>query len=430
MRSLKMKVLFINKYFFLKGGAETVFFQERKQLMEKGYEIVDFSMRHPRNIPSIYDDYFISNIDYSGNMYHNLIPSINDLKASFSLIHNNEAVKKLQKLIDKTLPRIAHLHNIYHQLTPSIIPVLKSHGIKIVLTLHDYKLICPVYSMLKHSRPCSECGGKAFWNVAVHRCYKKSLFKSLLLCIEAYWHYYKRNYSCVDIMICPSKFIAQQIRNSGFSGVPIEILHNGIDIDSITRSSADKGYYLYFGRVSEEKGVEFLVNTHSRFQEYRHDSSRTYYQLQSFPLKVVGEGEQLQRLRREYPDIDFCGYRSGSELGELIANCSFVVVPSLCSENFSMTVLEAMAYGKPIIATRIGGLPEQIDDGVTGFLIEPGNSNQLMERLAVLMSDKELRKRMGKAARDKLEKEFSFDRHLSKLIQIYKDLLIDGEPIR
>jgi len=130
-----------------------------------------------------------------------------------------------------------------------------------------------------------------------------------------------------------------------------------------------------------------------------------------------------KELCTKYPDVEFLGYKSGQELNSLIANAAFVVVPSEWYENCSMVVLESMAFGKPVIGSRIGGIPEQIEDGRTGFLFEMGNVKELSEKMDILSSDKELRKNLGKAARKKVKAAYSLAKHCHELESIYKKLL-------
>jgi glycosyltransferase involved in cell wall biosynthesis len=159
-----MKVLMANKFFFHKGGAEVVMFQERDYLLHSGEEVIDFSMQDERNCESPYESHFVSNKDYrKGRKLSKLSPAL-------SLIHSRESVSKIAALIDKTRPDLMHCHNIYHQITPSIISVAKSRSIPVVLTLHDFKPVCPVYLRLRAGRPCSLCLDGDFRQVLMNRC--------------------------------------------------------------------------------------------------------------------------------------------------------------------------------------------------------------------------------------------------------------------
>jgi glycosyltransferase involved in cell wall biosynthesis len=405
-----MQILLSNKFFNLKGGSETVFFQERNYLKNNGHKVIDFSMQHPENLPSEYSGYFVSNVDYQGSSKADKMSFLEKCRIAAKFIHNSEAVKKLGALIEKEKPDIAHLHNIYHQITPAIIIVLKNAGIKVVLTLHDYKLICPSYSMLNNDTICNKCQGKYFWHATSQKCHNGSYLKGLLLSIEGYWHKWAGSYDKVDLFLCPSRFIADLVSQYRVDERKIRILPNGIDVNAYNFSEQDDGYALYFGRISKEKGVETLLEAHQSL------SNR-------LPLKIVGTGHLMPELRKRYLEAEFTGYKTGEELKELIRRASFVVVPSEWYENCSMSVLEAMAYGKPVIGSGIGGIPEQIENGKTGFLFEMSNVRELAKKMTLLAEDKKLRQEMGKAARKKLEREYSLEAHCSKLMEIYEELL-------
>ena len=414
-----MKILLVNKFFFLNGGSETVFFQERNFLINRGHKIFDFSMEHPKNFSSEYSDYFVSNVDYRKGLRGNkLALFFKRCRTGFDFIHNHEAVKRLKSLIKKEKPDIAHLHNIYHQLTPSIIPLLKNAGIRVVLTLHDYKLICPSYLMINNDTVCNKCQGKHFWHATLQRCQEGSYFKSLPLSIEAYWHKWARSYESVDLFLSPSKFIAELAARYRIDKRKIKVLHNGIDTKKYNPSCLDNNYAIYFGRISREKGIEVLLKAYKLIFAEQNKNAKV-----NIGLKILGTGPLFEKLKNEYFQVEFLEYKTGNELKKLISESSFVVVPSQCNENCSMSVLESMAYGKPVISSRIGGLPEQVEDNKTGFLFQMGNIEELKKKMTLLSKNKELRTEMGKEARKNLEKKYSFEAHCAKLMKIYEDLL-------
>ncbi len=414
-----MKVLMVNKYFYPRGGSEQVFFQERAYLANRGIAIVDFSMQHESNVPSLYSNYFVRNEDYGNRPKPLLLGGLIDtVKRGLKFIHNGEAVSKIGALVEREKPDLAHLHNIYHQLTPSIISALKRYGVKVIITLHDYKLICPIYLMLRQGHVCDKCQGKRFWNVITNKCHKQGVSHCILLAIEAYWHYFKRSYYNVDRILCPSAFLKDKLVSLGTGFPDISVLHNGVDLNKYEFSGVDDGYVLYVGRISQEKGLHVLVEAYDRM--CRSMGSKGEQQR----LIVAGTGEGLEQLRARHAGVVFCGYKTGEELRGLLASCSFVVVPSVWHENFSMTVLEAMASGKAVIGSRMGGIPEQIVDGHTGFLVAAGSVEELESRMTQLVVDRELCTRMGEAGRRRVELEFSLSRHGQRLIEIYEEELM------
>lgn len=398
-----MKILFVNKFFHMNGGSERVFFQERNFLIKDGHTVIDFSMGDGRNFHSPYSVYFVPNISYHG---HRRIQS--KLHDAVSFIHSSIAVKNLEILIKRERPEIAHLHNIYHQLTPSIITLLKKYGVKVVMTLHDYKLICPGYLALHGDEICTKCNGSQFYQTVKTHC-QGSYGKEMLLMIEAYWHKWKHSYEGVDCFISPSQFLAD-LASARISPNKLVVLRNGIDLIQYRSALKDKQYVLFLGRLSKEKGIETLLHAYRKRKT-------------GIPLNVVGTGPLERTLTHQYPEVRFLGFKKGQNLKTLISEASFVVVPSEWYENCSMVVLETMAMGKPVIGSRVGGIPEQIEDGKTGFLFEMGSVDDLNEKMHLLWTNPKMRMNMGMAARKKVEKDFSLEQHCNNLMKIYTKLL-------
>lgn len=403
-----MKILLVNKFFFIKGGAETVYFQEREMLKKAGVQVIDFSMQHEKNFPSEYADFFVKNVDYHTDS--NLLGGI---KTAVNFIHNAEACRKMQVLLQKERPDIVHFHNIYHQLTPALIKVARNFGCKTVLTAHDYKIVCPSYSMLRDGKVCDACITGTVFNAFRYRCQEGSAARSLLLSLEATWQYIAQNYQALDVIVSPSAFL-RGILLRVLPHSRIDVIVNGVDDSRPVEMTGDEGYMLYFGRLSREKGVATLLAAHQKMRN-------------PAPLKIVGHGPLHDELIAKYPDVDFLGYvQQGEALDQLIKHARAVILPSECYENCSMAVLEAMSLGKPVIGSRIGGIPEQIRDGIEGILFTPGNTQALAEAMDTLVEDPEKARVMGINGRQRLSEKYALSGHMETLQALYKELL--GRP--
>ncbi|MBV8634600.1 MAG: glycosyltransferase family 4 protein [Burkholderiaceae bacterium] len=399
-----MKALMANKFFFRNGGSETVFFQEREFLLENGHDVVDFAMDGERNLPSAYEGHFVANRSYSGG------GKLAKVKDAVSFIHSSEAVSKIGRLIDETKPDLVHCHNIYHQLTPSIIGAAKKRNVPVVLTLHDYKPVCPTYNRLRaDATPCSDCLDGDFSRVVKNRCAEGSLGKSVLMYAEAVVQRAMGNYEQVDAFVAPSRFMQDSIARR----IPrerVRLLYNGIDPTAIAPHYDDDGYVLYLGRLVREKGVETLLRAHAAAKG-------------AWRVVIAGTGPLGDALKVKYDPKVFVGHLSGEALQDTIRRAAAVVVPSEWYENCPMSVIEAMAYGKPVIGSRMGGIPELVDEGKTGFLFEAGNAEQLTTAVEHLMAQPALRRQMGEAARLRVEREFTLERHNAGLMDIYQSVL-------
>lgn len=400
-----MKVLLVNKFFFIKGGAETVYFQERQMLKEAGVEVIDFSMQHEKNFPSEYADHFVSNVDY-----HKEGGLLAGAKTAINFIHNRAACKKMRALLEQTRPEIVHFHNIYHQLTPALIKVARDFGCKTVLTAHDYKIMCPSYSMLRDGKVCDACVTGSVFNAFRYRCQEGSASKSLLLSLEATWQYIAQNYQALDVIVSPSEFLRSELKRS-LPDSRIDVIVNGIDDSHTPEAGKDEGYLLYVGRLSREKGVPTLARAHRLMRNH-------------MPLKIVGHGPLYDEMVVDYPNAEFLGYvQQGPALDALIQNARAVVLPSECYENCSMAVLEAMSFARAVVGARIGGIPEQVRHGVEGLLFEPGNAQDLADALDVMAENPVQAHAMGLKGRVRLCQKYSLRKHMETLQSLYRELL-------
>jgi glycosyltransferase involved in cell wall biosynthesis len=402
-----VKILIANKFFFRNGGSEAVMFQERDFLAGTGHEVIDFSMTDERNEPSRYAGSFAGRRQYRSGA------TLGKIRSALALMHSSEAAFRMGQLIDATRPDIVHCHNIYHQLTPSIIGAARSRGVPVVLTLHDYKPVCPAYLRLRDGKPCSDCLNGDFRPVMKHRCADGSLGKSALLYGEAVIQRRLGNYEKVSRFVAPSRFMRDSIVHR-FPPERVNLLYNGVDLGSISASDQDDGYALYLGRLSSEKGIETLLRTHAEADG-------------RWPLMVAGTGPMGEAFRTTYPTARFAGHLAGEALRSAIARAGAVVVPSECLENCPMAVLEAMAYGKPVVGSRMGGIPELIADGETGLLFDAGSVGSLAAALSRLMQAPDLRREMGRNARLRAERHFSLAAHNRGLLDIYESVLTTHE---
>jgi glycosyltransferase involved in cell wall biosynthesis len=409
----KVRVLAANKFYYLRGGAERYFFGLCHILEERGHQIIPFSMLDGRNCPSPYSEFFVSHIEFFEPK-----TLLQKLAAAQRVLYSSEAKRQIEALLIQTKPRIAHLHNIAHHISPSILHSLKKYGIPVVQTLHDYKLICPTYTLVSAGRICERCRKYRYYNVVLHRCNRGSLAASLLGCIEMYlhklWRTYEKN---VDLFISPSQFLRRKLVEYGFDEHKIAHLPNFIDADDYPfHYAADSDYFVFVGRLIPIKGVLTLLKA---MEEVKH-----------FRLLVVGEGYLRPELERyaegEKLGVEFLGYKSGHELEQIIKGSLFTVVPSEWYENLPYAILEAFAMGKPVVGSDIGGIPELIEHGANGLLFKAGNAQDLASKIHYLLDHRQMIPEMGRRAREKVEKTYNPESHYQRIISIYNSLIQSG----
>lgn len=250
--------------------------------------------------------------------------------------------------------------------------------------------------------------------VLTNRCADGSLGKSALLYVEAVVQKLLGNYEMVDVLLAPSRFMVGSVSPRRFPKERVRLLYNGIDVGSIVPSDTDSRYVLYIGRLSQEKGAHTLLKAHAMMGD-------------KVDLVVAGTGPLEKELKEKFPGARFTGHITGEALRTTIENASVVVVPSEWYENCPMSVLEAMAYGKPVIASNIGGIPELVVHGETGLLFEPGIKDMLHSQVLTLMNDAHMRRQYGAAGRKRVERHFSLERHNNGLMEVYTSLLEGGD---
>jgi len=408
-----MKVLLINKYHYLKGGVERSYFDTAKILADHGHKLAFFSTKHPKNRPSRWSKYFVDGIDYDDE-----ISLGQKIKAVANILYNFQANKNLEKLILEFKPDIAHLHGIYHQLSPSIINVLKKHDIPVVMTLHDYKLICPNYNLFVRGKIWERSRKHKYYMAFFDKAVKDSYLKSLVCALEAYLHKLLGLYEKIDLFISPSQFLIDKFKEFGFKKKIVLLRPALIIEDKYTEKAAateKEKYILYFGRLSQEKGVDELINSYALLKT-------------DCRLKIAGAGSEMASLKKLALDkgladkIIFCGHKDGAELIDLIKSAEFIVMASRWQENCPYSVLEAKYFGKTVIVPRLGGLPEIIDNK-TDYLYESGDIKSLAEIMLGLLTNSEKSANLKRLS-DKMNMEqYNPEIHYKFLIYIYQMLL-------
>lgn len=401
-------LLSINNYYYRRGGAEVVFLEQNKILEKLGWTIIPFSMKHTKNDTTEWQEYFVNEIEYGASYgWHKHFVN------AFKIIYSWEAKKKLQSLIDATKPDIAHLHNIYHHLSPSILPVLKKNGVPTAMTLHDLKLLCPAYLMLSPSGVCEKCKGGHIYNVVVNKCMKQSLSLSSLVFIETLVHRISKIYSKnIDTFILPSKFFVNKFIEWGWKPDRLTHIPNFVDVDLLKPKYQPGKYFVFLGRLSREKGVKTLIRAANEA---------------NIELKIIGRGpmeEELKILAASLgANISFLGFQTGHALHEAISNARAIVLPSECYENAPISIMESYALGKPVIGADIGGIPELIKEDETGVTFESTNVENLANSLVKLnnMRDNKIIE-MGKAARQWVEAEYTVEKYSERLQNLYSQL--------
>ena len=406
-----MRVLMVQTFYYYRGGDSAYMLSLSKLLEEKGHEVIPFAMEHPRNLPSPYARFFVSEIDFPALMGASSPAAA--WKVATRSIYSGEARRKIAMLADEVKPDIAHFHNIHAHLTTSIVAPLRARGIPIVWTLHDYRLICPNTSLLNGAEVCERCIPNRFYEALIQRCKKGSRAASFVAMLSTLYERLARIPSRIDRFITPSDFLRAKLIEGGFAPERIVSIPNFVDL-SLFAGLGERDYFCYVGRLSLEKGLDTLVRAVSSLGAGR--------------LVIVGDGpeeDNLKALALELGTsrVEFAGYRSGDELRRILAESQFVVLPSRWYENLPFAVMEAFASSKAVVASRIGGIPEMVDDGVNGLLFPVDDAGALAACLRRMLADRRGREEMGRRGREKAERLYGPETHYAQIERVYREVI-------
>lgn len=351
-----MRILLSNKFYYRRGG-DCIYVLNLEQLLKAHrHEVAVFAMDYPENIDTPWKRYF------PGNM--------SKLMAFTRPFGSKEVKDKFGKLLEDFKPDVVHLNNVHTQLSPVMAEIARKRGIKVVWTLHDYKLLCPRYDCLRGGEDiCELCfdGNKS--HCQANKCMKGSTLASIIGRKEAEMWTRDRLEACTELYICPSAFMAEKMAQGGFNRTKLKVLCNFIDAGKCKRDNYTEreDYYCFVGRLSHEKGVKTLIEAANQLP---------------YKLKVIGGGPleaELKGIAKK--NVEFMGYKQWDEIKLLIGKARFTVIPSEWYENNPLSVIEAQCLGTPVLGARIGGIPELIEEGKTGMTFESRNESDLKGKI-------------------------------------------------
>lgn len=407
-----MKILQINNCHYRRGGADVVYLNTGELLEKRGHEVYYFSQKSIHNLKCSTEKYFINSVDFFNESLWSR------MKLVFRFFYSFEAAAKIEKLILEKKPDIAHLHIYKGTLTPSILRVLKKHGVPVVQTLHDYGLICPHNSFLDgEGNICTRCydSGNPL-NCVIHKCNRNNYLLSLFSFLEYEFNsiiFPFNQYINGFISVCDFSYNLHKSKEIYKS--KLQRLYNFNPNDHQKTDAHDhEDYFLYFGRMSGEKGIITLLKAWAKVKPER-------------KLFLVGDGPQMNLIdkfikKHDLLDVECLGFKTKEELLAIIRKAYFVIVPSEIYENNPLSIVESYNYGKPVIGSNVGGIPEIIDNNNTGFLFEMGNADQLatiIDKVSSLTNDQYYR--LSKNAQRFAEEHFSEEYHYQALMKIYED---------
>ena len=405
-----MRILHVDKFLRRQGGAAGYMLDVAELQRTQGHDVEFFAMAHPNNAAATYAHLFPRLVELEPPP-----PSLSGrLDATATMLWSGRAAKAMAAVADAFQPDVVHMHNIYHQLSPAILRPLAKRGIAMVLTAHDYKLVCPSYRMLDGENLCDACLGGRVHQATLRRCKDGSLAASAVLTLESGLHRLTRAYKPIHRFVAPSHFLADKLRSGGIWPDRVRQLNNFVDPSNIAPRQGNGDGFISVGRLSPEKGVDTAIRAIGLLKDAR--------------LTIAGDGPEREALERLAGDvapgrIEFVGHVTPTDVAALNAGARAAILAARWYENMPLSVLETLAAAVPMVVTDLGGLPELVTDGVNGLVVPSGNPQSLADALARLSENSGLAYELGRKGREGVLANHDPADHLVALDAIYREAL-------
>jgi glycosyltransferase involved in cell wall biosynthesis len=406
-----MDILMVNASWYPSGGDWTYLESICKIYSSRGHNIIPFAMKDDRNQSTKYDNFFLENINYSDLNKNKTIS--NSIKVISRSIYSFEAKRKIEILISENHIDLVQLNNIHNIHTPSIISVLKKKKIPIVWRVLDYKLICPNRTFLSGDTICQKCFSNRYYQCVLNKCKKDSLSASIITAAESYFYNLFPYKNDVDAFMFQNEFMKELFIQYGFDKNKCHVIENPYDCSLDIPQYEGNDYILYFGRLSNEKGIMTLLDSMKKLQDIK--------------LKIVGNGPILEDALRfvecnRLENVEFLGAKYGEDLDSILKDALFTVVPSEWLEPSPYVVLQSYAHGKPVLANDIGGLTNLVKDGITGMLSKMKDIDSLTYCIRSMYDDRENTRSMGINARQLVESLYNPERYYTSTMKLFNSL--------
>jgi glycosyltransferase involved in cell wall biosynthesis len=401
-------------------------FNITEALENQGHEVIPFSINYTKNVNSSYSSYFVDPLGNKDEIYFR--DQKKDLKTiirtSKRLFYDDEVADKVETLVADTIPDVAYLLQYLRKLSPALLVGLKRRGLPIVARVSDFAMLCPESHGLRAGLPCELCFKGNISSSIKYRCVKNSLSASLLNASATTYHRYKGFFSLIDKFVLTNHFMADKMLEAGFPENKLVTIPTFAQLEKWVPDFGNKKLtqFIYVGRLDFEKGVHILIDAIIKLRKRCPDLR--------FECYLVGDGEkgyvdQINSLIQDNALVEYIKTTGMVDPGQIIQTLqtsAFSVVPSIWYENLPNSLLESFATGTPVIASNHGSLAMTVDEGKTGLLFIPLDSEDLSHKIEILLENPGLARSMGENARNIVEANYSEEAHLSKLVNLFESL--------
>jgi len=389
-----MKILLVHNYYKDRGGEDVAYDAQINLLRNSGYDVIEYSKKSEE-----IDKFF------------------KKISTSISSFYSFKTYREIKRMITEEKPDIAHIHNIFPVISPSIYSVLYKSNIPIIHTIHNYRFFCANGLCLKNGQVCDKCKDLSFRNI-FNICRKEKKLYNFLISLNLYLMRIRNVYSKISCFIALSNFTKEKLIEAGIDKQKIVVLRNILEESSASdfgraNGQGEKKYFVYVGRLSEEKGILEIV--------------RVFMELKDIKLKVLGNGPLYNKIEKiifnqRIHNIELLGFIDGKKKYEILRSSYANIVPSICYETGTLAITESFIAGVPVIVNNIGSLPENVTEGKNGYIYN--NLDELKGKILKIISlNAQQTKNMANECRASYEKLFDKNMNFNLLVNLYKSIL-------
>ncbi len=386
-----MKILFVHNKYQHQGGEDTVLGAEMDLFSTQGHQVF-LAKKENDSINSFFSK----------------------VKVFRDVTYSKQSKLWMIEELNKYNPDIVHVHNFFPLLSPSIYDACIEAKIPVIQTLHNYRTICPSALLMRDGIVCENCVKSSPFNAVIHKCYKDSLAGSFAVAKMVSHHRKIGTWNIkVNCFIALTQFAKEKFVDGGFPESKIQVKPNFVDDMFSNDKNIIRNGALFVGRLSEEKGMATLLKAWNNI---------------NIPLRIAGTGPlEFDILQTSNQAIKALGSIDKETVIQEMSQAAFLVMPSECYEGFPMVLVEAFSQGLSVVASRLGGMAEIVEDGITGLHFEAGNAEDLAEKVQWLHDHPEERAQMGFNARKIYEQKYTPEKNYEILMDIYQQAIKDSQ---
>jgi glycosyltransferase involved in cell wall biosynthesis len=389
-----MKIVVIHNTYQSPGGEDAVVTAEGRLLRERGHQVVSYlrsnheleQMSKPRQLLMVKD-----------------------------MVYSDDSKREIRNLLQKEKPDLVHVHNTFMMISPSVYEACREMGMPVVQTLHNFRLLCPAWALVRNGEVCEECVDRGLWRGVLHGCYRDSHLMTAAVALMLQVHRYRGTWNeQVDGYVALSDFARSKFIEGGLPARKVHVKPNFVFPDPGEREKPGD-YALFVGRLSPEKGVSTLL---AAWEILRN----------RIPLMIVGEGPlraslEAEAVARKLGDVTFKGWLPAEQARVAMKNASFTITPSICYEGFGMSIVESFACGTPVLCSCLGGMQEIVDNHRTGLHFVAGDADDLAAKVEWAWAHPSQLADMGREARWQYENSYTAQGNYTRLMQIYEETM-------